>query len=328
MNLSGVKTVVIGGGTGSFTLLKTLKNYTHDITALVNMTDDGGSTGILRDELGVLPPGDVRQCLVALSNAPYLRDVLSYRFEDGTFKGHAFGNLLMAALEKVSGSFTNGVSIASEILNITGKVEPVLINNVKLCMKTADGKTYKGQHTIEQSNFKQTRPELWLEPNPEVNQSALSAVEQADYIIVAPGNLYASLAPALLVPEVGHAIKASKAKKVFVCNLVTKPGQTDGFAVNDFVSEIERFIGGKCIDTVLYNNKKPAKRLLDKYAFQGEFGVEIDRGVIKDSHYTAVGASLIGEVHTSSKSDLMARTLIRHDSEKLARQLAKIYYAA
>jgi len=324
MRKSPKKLVVIGGGTGSFTLLKSLKDHFTDITALVNMVDDGGSTGILRDELGVLPPGDVRQCLVALSNSPQVRDLFNYRFEEGSFEGHAFGNILMAALEKMTGSFTEGVEVASKILNITGKVEPVILNDVQLCMKTSKGEVIKGQSNIEKSGFASSKPDFWLEPSPEANPKAVSAINQADIIVIAPGNLYASLAPALLVPVVSDAIIASKAPKIFVNNLVTKPGQTDNFTVNDFASEIERFIGSDCLDIVLYNNTQPSKYLLDKYASQGEFGVKFDEIALSTAHYKAIGGNFVGEIFKPSNKDLLKRTLIRHDSEAIASAIVEV----
>lgn len=326
MRASSKKLVVIGGGTGSFTLLKSLKDHFTDITALVNMADDGGSTGILRDELGVLPPGDVRQCLVALSNAPQVRDLFNYRFEEGSLEGHAFGNLLMAALEKITGSFTEGVEVASRILNITGKVEPVLLNAVDLCMETSEGKVIRGQSNIENSGFASSRPNFWLEPKPEVNPEAISAIRDSNVIVVAPGNLYASLAPALLVPEISAAITASHAPTIFVSNLVTKPGQTDDFQVHDFVSEIERFIGSECIDIVLYNNSKPSQELLDKYALQGEYGVVFDRKIMENAHYQAIGGDFIGEIFKPNKKDLLRRTLIRHDSEAIAKAIIEVIH--
>lgn len=323
---SDLKVVVIGGGTGSFMLLKSLKEHTQNITALVNMSDDGGSTGVLRDELGVLPPGDVRQCLVALSNAPQIRDLFNYRFEEGTFEGHAFGNLFMAALEKMTGSFTEGVEVASQVLNITGSVEPVVLNSVQLCMDSGGDAYVKGEYEIAHAVFPKTKPNVWLEPHPEVNPAALRALTKADLIVIAPGNLYGSLAPALIVPEISAAIKDSTAKRLFVCNLVTKPGQTDGFRVHNYVDEIERFIGGECIDFVLYNTSKPSADLLKKYAADGEYGVEVDMAVMKKVRYRAIGADLLGEIFQTSKADFIKRTLIRHDSDKVAAQIMKIAY--
>lgn len=321
---SSKKLVVIGGGTGSFTLLKSLKDFFTDITALVNMADDGGSTGILRDELGVLPPGDVRQCLVALSNSPKVRDLFNYRFEEGTFEGHAFGNIFMAALEKMTGNFKEGVELASKILNITGRVEPVILNEVKLCMRTVDGKVIKGESKITKSGFASSRPELWLEPSPQVNPEAISAIISAEIIVIAPGNLYSSLAPALLAPEISQAMQNSSGLIIYVPNLVTKPGQTDGFKVHDFVSEIERFIGKPSIDVVLFNNVKPSKDLLDLYATQGEFGVEFDETIMRNAPYKAIGGNYIGEIYKPGKVDLLKRTLIRHDSDLIAKSIVEV----
>lgn len=160
----GAKIVVIGGGTGSFTVLTGLKHYVSHITALVNMADDGGSTGILRDELGALPPGDVRQCLVALSDSPKVRDLFNYRFEEGSLKGHAFGNLFLSALEKMTGNFAEGVELASEVLNITGRVEPITLDNVTLCAEGRDGTCVRGEFTIAHHELAE-RPRIWLDPS-------------------------------------------------------------------------------------------------------------------------------------------------------------------
>ena len=324
-----IKIALIGGGTGSFTLLSSLKDFSNQIAALVNMADDGGSTGVLRDELGALPPGDVRQCLVALSRTPELRELFNYRFEEGSLKGHAFGNLFLTALEKMTGDFAAGVELASEVLNIVGQVEPVTLSNVNLVMKGGDGALTKGEFQIAHATFSGTLPELWLEPEAEANPRAIAAINQADMVVVAPGNLYGSLAPALIVPGIGKALRTSSAFKVYVCNLVTKPGQTDGFSVSDFASEIERLAGGKFLDAVLFNTEKPSEDLLSKYAAQGEHSVTYDQDRLKDAHYIAAGSNLLsGEVWRNlNSSDPIAaqRTLIRHDSKSVAKALMELY---
>jgi uncharacterized cofD-like protein len=323
------KVVVIGGGTGSFTLLSGLKECTSSITALVNMADDGGSTGLLRDELGVLPPGDVRQCLVALANAPKVRDLFNYRFEEGSLKGHAFGNLFLTALEKMTGNFADGVEVASEVLNITGVVEPITLTNVKLAMRTPSGVEVHGEFAISSHDLKGERPELWLEPEAVPNPKALDAIREADIVVIAPGSLYNSLAPALIVPKVGEALAESKALKVYVCNLVTKPGQTDGFAVSDFAYEIERFAGRPFLDVVLFNTSKPNTQLLEKYASAGEIAVEYDETVLAGASYQTLGANLLAGAIWESKSgaDPIAatRTLIRHDPMLVARSIIELY---
>lgn len=323
--------VVLGGGTGSFMLLSSLKRHTRNITALVNMADDGGSTGTLRDELGALPPGDVRQCLVALSDTPHLRELFNYRFEDGSLKGHAFGNLFLTALEKMTGNFAEGVEVASRVLNITGRVEPITLSDVRLAMRDTSGEVIKGEFAIAERVFDGQKLDFWLEPDPIVNPQAIEAIKQADIVVVAPGNLYGSLAPTLIVPGISKVLQESKATKVYVCNLVTKPGQTDGFKVSDFADEIERFLGyNNVLDFVLYNTAKPPRKLLEKYARDGELAVGIDQVNLQKASYTAVGKPLLGsdivEKPANSKADPIAhsRTLIRHDSEAVASALVDL----
>ena len=332
MESIGVKIVVIGGGTGSFTLLSELKNYTHNITALVNMVDDGGSTGVLRDELGVLPAGDIRQCLVALSTTPRVRDLFNYRFDDGGMKGHAFGNLFMAALEKMTGSFADAVETASEVLSVKGRVEPITLDDVKMVVKLDDGTVVNGQHNVESLKIPEgQRPWLDLEPEANINPRAKRAIVEADLVVIAPGLLYGSLAPALLVKGVTRALAESKAKKIYVCNLVTKPGQNDGYGVADFAAEIERF-SGVPLDYVLYNNYRPAADLIEKYAHDGEFLVDWDEDELETKHYRAIGKRLIADgawVNKNADSDPLAaqRSLIRHDADRVARELMRIFFA-
>ncbi len=327
----GPKTVVIGGGTGSFTVLTGLKRYTADITALVNMCDDGGSTGILRDELGVLPSGDVRQCLVALSDSPRVRELFNYRFEEGTFKGHAFGNIFLTALEKMTGSFAEAVEEAGKVLAITGTVEPITLDNVTLVLDDGDGQVTKGQFNIGRTDFhNRARPMIYLEPSGRINPGAKTAIEQADLVVISPGNLYGSLAPTLIVEGVSEALNCSKARKVYICNLVTKPGQTDDFTVSDYADEIER-LGGITLDYVLYNNVPPNEALLGKYAHEGEFPVMWDKSALESKHYRAKGASLLAGAIWQGNGDgdpiAHSRTFIRHDPDKIARELMKIYFA-
>jgi uncharacterized cofD-like protein len=326
----GPRIVVIGGGTGSFSVLSGLRNYTRNITAIVNMSDDGGSTGVLRDELGVLPPGDIRQCLVALSESDQImRDLFNYRFEEGTFEGHSFGNLFLTALEKTTGNFAEAVRTAGQVLNIAGRVVPVTLTNSKLVLKRSDGSTLIGQHAIEGETLDQRHPELSLAPTPHLNPEASAAITEADLIVIAPGNLYASLAPALVVPGLGQILASAPGRKIYVSNLVTKPGQTDGFEVHDFAAEIERFIGSPALDYVIYNTDKPDKELLDKYARAGEYAVEIDEAKLKKRHYRALGGNLVSGAIPKLKpaESLIPRTLIRHDGDKVARIIMQVYFS-
>ena len=326
----GAKIVVIGGGTGSFTLLQGIKEYARDVTALVNMADDGGSTGQLRDELGVLPPGDVRQCLVALSPTPKVRDLFNYRFDEGSFKGHAFGNLFLTALEKMTGSFAEAVELAGDVLKIDGRVEPITLSNVQLCAEGADGEPIKGEFTIAHAEIAR-HPNIWLEPEAEANPAAIQAILDADMVVIAPGNLYGSLAPALVIDGVQHALRETRATCVFVCNLVSKPGPTDGFGVIDFASEIERLAGSEFLDYVVFNTDEPSEELMKKYAHDGELVVGYDIAELKKQHYQYRGVPVLAkEVWSGDQSNnpiAAARSFIRHDPDAVARQLMRIYFA-
>src|SRR5688572_17972625 len=214
--------VTIGGGTGQFTLLSGLKKFPVNLTAIVNMADDGGSTGVLRDELGVLPPGDVRQCLVALSEAPEeLRDLFNYRFDEGSLKGHSFGNLFLSAVQKKTNNFGEAIRIAGDILRIKGQVIPITLDNVRLAISWSDGTTVQGEGRIDIMHFVKEKglPRLYLEPKAVINPAAERAIANADAIIIAPGDLYTSLGPLLIVQGVAEALLASNATKIYVSNL-------------------------------------------------------------------------------------------------------------
>lgn len=324
---SSLKITVIGGGTGSFTVLSGLKQYEHYVTALVNMADDGGSTGRLRSDLGVLPPGDVRQCLVALSNSPELCKLFNYRFEEGELRGHAFGNLFLSALEKTTGSFAEAVKTTAEVLNVKGQVEPITLSDITLCLKDG-GRVIKSEHMIGHCTLDMARPSLWLEPEAVLNPRACDAIRDADVVVIAPGNLYGSLAPALIVNGVGEALQSTEAEVIYVCNLMTKAGQTDEFYVHDFANEIERLAGGNILDYVLYNTDDPTAEMANAYAKNGELSVKADKIIMEKANYRAIGLPLVAQaVHQRpSASDSLAaqRTLIRHDSDRVAREIVKI----
>lgn len=269
--------VVIGGGTGTFTVLTALKKYPVHLAAVVSMADDGGSTGILRDQYGVLPAGDVRRALVALSeSSDVMRDLFNYRFKGGGLQEHNFGNLFLAALEKVTGDFSSAVREASNILNIDGEVAPVTLDNVRLCARLADGKIIRGETNIDIQRTPHRAPivEIWLEPEPFMNPSLKRILKNADIIVIGPGDLYTSIIPNLLVPGVKEEIRQSKAKKVFICNLMTKRGETDGFTAKDFLGVMEKYLGKDALDFAVFNNKRPPERLLRKYRREGAEFVE------------------------------------------------------
>jgi uncharacterized cofD-like protein len=323
------KIVVIGGGTGSYTVLTGLKQYTRNITAVVNMSDDGGSSGELRDELGVLPPGDVRQCLVALSDNDALRRVFEYRLRGvrGRLENHPLGNILLSGIEQMTGDFEEAAQLLGQVLNITGRVVPVTTADATLCARRADGSVFRGEQLIGHMNFGTERPDIWLEPEAGITESARSSIQDADIVVIAPGNLYGSLAPALVVKGMKDALEATKAKRVYVSNLVTKPDQTEGFKVHDFADEIERFVGSRILDYVLFNTDEPTPSMLRKYTHDGELVLDFDLDHMRGKHYQAVGLPLIAKdpvVHAANDRLRSRRTLIRHDAGALAKEIVKL----
>ncbi len=315
------KVVVIGGGTGNFSVLRGLKNYPVDLSAVVSMADDGGSTGILRDELGVLPPGDVRQCLVALSNSSsMMRSLMNYRFEQGGLGGHSFGNLLLSALEKVTGSFEKSVEEVGKILAIKGKVIPVTIHQVHLKMILNNRQVLEGEKEIYLSqDIDNGYQSIFLEPYAKANPRAIDEIVNADLVVLGPGGLHTSLIPNLLVEGVCEALRKSVAKKVFIVNLMNRKGQTTGFTVGTYLKELAQFIGSDIFDYILVNNQNPSPDLIEKYAEEGEL-------IVNDLQHDerVIVAPLLGEFKGGVKGDLMKRSLIRHDPKKLAQELMKI----
>ncbi len=335
------KIVVLGGGTGSFVVLSGLKNYPVELTAIVSMADDGGSTGILRDELGVLPPGDVRQCLVALSDSSRLmRSLMNYRFCAGGLQGHSFGNILLSALEKVTGSFEKAVEETGKILSIRGKVLPVTTHRVRLKMLLNDGILLEGEGEIYTSQkidagFKS----VYLEPIPVVNQRAIDELMNADLIIFGPGGLYTSLIPNLLVDGISKALRETKAKKVFIANLMNRKGQTTNFTLSKHLFEIERFIGEQVFDYVLCNDGNPPESLLQKYAPEASMIVndlQDNEKRVNDTQdhekqekkmFKIIAADLLdkkGAEYAQTDKLAMHRALIRHDPEKIAEIIMQI----
>ncbi|MDL2342269.1 MAG: YvcK family protein [Patescibacteria group bacterium] len=320
------KITLIGGGTGSYTLLQALKRVTPNITALVNMADDGGSTGVLRDELGVLPPGDVRQCLVALSESSQeLRDLFTFRFPNGTLEGHSFGNIFLSAVEMMTKNFEDGVRMASDILRITGTVLPITLDECQLQM-TFDGQTVSGQRAVELTTLPlHCRPKLWFKTKAALSKPAETAIMEADLVIIAPGNLYASLAPALIVSGVAEALAATPAKVAFVCNLVNKPNHTVDYDVSEYASEIERLIAPAGLDYVFYNQDTPTDELLERYALEHEYPVIVNRPQLQERNYEAIGGNFLSHAAISRNPNdhFIERSLIRHDARAVVDALAK-----
>ncbi len=324
------KIVTIGGGTGSFMLLSGLKQYPIGLSAIVSMADDGGSTGVLRDELGVLPPGDIRQCLVALADSPeILRKLINYRFEEGGLTGHSFGNLLLSALEKVTGNFSQAVQEVSRILNVKGSVIPVTLSDTNLFLELKNKKLLRGENEINQNmKIEQVGVQrIFLDPEPVVNPLAVHCILEADMIIIGPGNHYCSVIPNLLVPGIPEALRASRAQVVYNGNLVSKRWHTDGFLLEDYVEAIDHLLGGPRIDYATYNTQLPTQDLLARYAHEAVLtGRRTDGHITGNRCVVIEGDFLDAHPVEYARTDKIAatRTFIRHDTKKLARALIQL----
>lgn len=275
-----MKIVTIGGGTGQFTLLHALRGIPdQNITAIVSMADSGGSSGRLRDELGALPPGDILKALLALSDLPGggAREMLLHRFSQGSLANHNAGNMLLTILAQYSGNFLDAVKALGEILKIKGTVLPVTIGQITLRARLEDGTEIVGEKNIDvPEEFNRPRiKEVWLEPNAFALGETLRAIREADTIIISPGDIFTSVVPVFLVRGVKEALQESRAKTIYVCNTMTKPGETDGFKVSDFIKTIEKY-SGKKINTVLCNNSRPSESVLARYALENSRPVTVD----------------------------------------------------
>lgn len=318
--------VTIGGGTGSFTLLSGLKKYPVEISAIVSMADDGGSTGVLRDELGVLPPGDVRQCLVALSqSSEAMRELMNYRFSEGGLKGHNFGNLFLSALEKVYGSFGRGIEEAMKILSVSGEVIPVTDHDAKLRLQLENGNVLEGEDAINHGDLQKSGVEkIWYESRVGAYKKAIDRVRMADAIIIGPGNHYCSILPSFLIPQFSRAVRESRAKVVYVGNLTNKKGHTSGWMLEDYVISLEEYLGKGRVDYVITNTKQPKKELIEKYEQKEGKGMLVRFSTDKKRSYKLVLSRVVSDaVPKEQKGDAIAglRAFIRHDSDKLAKAI-------
>ncbi len=318
-----LKIVCIGGGTGTFVVLKGLKNHSVNLTAVVTMSDSGGSNKRIRDEFGLLPTSDIRQCLVALSDESggvgLMRQLFMYRFEKGEgLKGMTFGNLFMAALTDITGNQREAILQTRKVLKIKGTVLPVSYTATNLFAEYEDGTVVNEEHFIDEPEhdgmLKITK--VYLQPEAEANPDALKAILDADLIILGPGDLYTSLVPNLLVKGIPEAIEKSKAKKIYITNLMTKYGQTYGFSAADHVAVINKFIGNSLTGVVVNSGVLP-KEALAEYEKSLEYPVVND--LPNDSNYTIIAADVAANTLTEkTASDTLVRSLVRHDSDKLA----------
>lgn len=260
------KVVILGGGTGQSTLLRGLKQFPIDISAVVSVCDDGRSTGRLREEFKTIAVGDLRQVIIALSETePLFEELLNYRFNTSSdLNGHAVGNLLLTALANITGNLQEGIETIGKVLKLKGKVLPFSLESPVLISKMKDGTIIKGEHNITQSN-KQIE-KVYYEKQVKVNKNVLKVISEADLIILSMGSLYTSIIPNLLNKELIKTIDKSKAKIMYVCNMVTQPGETDDYKVSDHVNVLNTYLGTKKIDTVIANNGKIPKKISKKYA--------------------------------------------------------------
>ncbi len=321
------KIVTIGGGTGSYTILSGLKHLSGvELTALVSMADDGGSTGALRDELGVLPPGDVRQCLVALSeHSDVVRQLISYRFEEGSLRGHSFGNIFLAALEKVTGDFAEGVEIASEILKVRGKVIPITKSKAELSIRLTDNTFIKGEDTINHTDLQTTGiTSITYTEEVLLNPHAHDAILEADIIILGPGNYYCSVVPNLIVKGFKEAIGTTQAKVIFPVNLTNKHGHTLGWKASDYVLDIENYLGRK-VDVIVLNSEPPSEDQIREYQMKEGDGVLTEDDMEGDVRVMRKNL-LSRAVITYPKSDIVQsmRSFIRHDKDTFAQAIATL----
>jgi uncharacterized cofD-like protein len=314
----GTKIVVVGGGTGLSTLLRGLKEYSSNITAIVTVADDGGSSGRLRREIGVLPPGDIRNCLAALADEEeLLTELFQYRFEAGTgLVGHSFGNLFLTVMSEITGDLEQAVMASSKVLAISGKVLPATLSDVSLWAEMEDGRLIEGESNIPLAGGK-IKNIGCMPANPPALPAAVKAIREAEYIIIGPGSLYTSIIPNLLVPEIRDAIAKADVPRIYVCNIMTQPGETEGYSVADHIREIDRISKQKLFDAVLVHRKPPTALSLRKYALENSHPVYLDRQEIAKLNRRIVMANVMEEDEVKGR--------VRHSSSQLARVLLRWY---
>jgi len=309
----GYKIVAIGGGTGLSTLLRGLKRYTSNLTAVVTVSDDGGSSGRLQKELGILPPGDIRNCLVALADdEAMVTDLFRYRFSEGEgLTGHSFGNLFLAAMTGITGNFDRAIKESSRVLNIKGRVLPSTLEPVRLRATYTDGTIARGETTISSGHVSIAKLELEparVAPLAEV----LTAIQEADAIVLGPGSLYTSILPNVLVDGIAQAVAEANCAKVYICNVMTQPGETDGFSASKHVKTLLEQARARVCDYAIVN-EEPPKRLLEAYAEEGQIPVVPDTAAIEALGVRVVSANVISETDT-----------VRHDPQRLADVVLKL----
>ncbi len=315
VHVGGPKVVVIGGGTGLSTMLRGLKLYTNNITAIVTVGDDGGGSGKLRADLGMLPPGDIRNCILALADTePIMEDLLQYRFKEGSLKGQNFGNLFLAAMAGISDNFEDAVQKMSSVLAVTGKVLPVTLDDMKLIAELENGSVVEGESIIPEEVIKQKSKIKELRINPERAKplmDALIAIKEADAIVMGPGSLYTSIIPNLLVEDIVEGINKSDAIKIYISNVMTQPGETDDFAVSDHIKTLMKYSGKNSVQYVIANNGTIPKEIEERYLSQDSKLVKLDYENIEDLNVKVVETDLVK----------ITKGYVKHDAEHLAQIL-------
>ena len=315
--MAGLKIAAIGGGTGLSTMLKGLKLYTHEISAIVTVADDGGSSGMLRNDYGMLPPGDVRNCVSALADIdPLASELLNYRFREGAMKGHSLGNLMLAALNEMSGSFEEAVEKFNRIMGVVGTVYPVTNQDVTLHAVLKNGSVIHGESHIgaHRAGRGARIDRVYLEPErPEAVAQATEAIHNADVIVLGPGSLYTSIIPNLLVGGITEAIRDSKAVKIYVCNIMTQPGETEGYTASDHLAALEKHSYRGIADAIVVNSALIPAALKERYAAEFASEVIVDSEKITDRTAVVAGNFL-----------LVKEDKIRHNFSRLARTIVTI----
>lgn len=325
------KVVVVGGGTGAYTVLSGLRKYPLELSVIIAMMDSGGSNRVIRDEFGLLPTSDIRQCMVALASDKsheLLRKLFTYRYSVGTgISGMTFGNLFMAALTDIFGSQENAIQKTCEMLDVQGQILPVTYDNVELLARYDNGKQVLGEHYIDEPDSEQGKHrivELEVIPEARVNPKAIKAIKEADLIILGPGDLYTSIICNLVVGGIAQAVATSKAKKVFAMNLMTKFGQTSGFTAAEHIRALETYLGKGAIDCCLVSSDNHySKAVLNRYKEEKAFVVKDDLG--NPSAVMVIRRKLNSKkIYIKPGSDKLRRSLIRHDQTKLARAIMSL----
>lgn len=306
----GPKIVAVGGGTGLSVLLSGLKEYTSNITAIVTVADDGGSSGRLRQQFDILPPGDIRNCLVALADASTLmRDLFQFRFDKGSeLAGHSFGNLFITVMTRLTGDFEKAIRETSKVLALRGQVIPSTLNNVVLAAEHKDGSITEGEDKIPKAHIPIAKVFLKTSTFPQATPEAIKAIEEAEIIVLGPGSLYTSIIPNLLLKEITNSIVEAKAIKVYVCNVMTQPGETDGYSASDHIKALMKHSHPCIFNYCILNAGKIPPLVLKRYEQENAYPIRCDRKEIQNLGYRVIEEDVIS-----------AGDVVRHDPLKLAR---------